>query len=323
MSDSETFEQQIHRIYELLEGSGAQVTWDDHIPDPDNPSQPRQIDISIKKDGKLILVECRDHKSRQDVQWIEELIGRRTSLGADSLIAVSSSGFTAGALKKANRYGIIPRDLRELTDREIKSWGSQVAVTVYFYQYSDLEVSLCFKPESIPRLDKTIVESQLKYHPALQSLFNAAAQQLGTLNLISGEDAGRTVKFGLRLQFDGFQLSGESVMEVDFRGSACLVSREMMASAVFAYGKPSEGSHEREVTVETFELGGTSIIHDANRISVFLDISKLEMPPFCQFRFFQIVGNEEMDHEAFELTGWEKLWVQGRMRISICCKANS
>ena len=143
MSDSETFEQQIHRIYELLEGSGAQVTWADHIPDPDNPSQTRQIDISIRKEWKLILVECRDHKSRQDVQWIEELIGRRTSLGADSIIAVSSSGFTAGALKKANRYGIIPRDLRELTEREIKSWGSPVAVTMYFYQYSDLEVSLC------------------------------------------------------------------------------------------------------------------------------------------------------------------------------------
>jgi hypothetical protein len=105
MSDSETFEKQVHRIYELLEGSGAQVTWDEHIPDPDNLAQTRQIDISIRKDGKLIFVECRDHKSRQDVQWIEELIGRRTSLGADSLIAVSSSGFTAGALKKASRLG--------------------------------------------------------------------------------------------------------------------------------------------------------------------------------------------------------------------------
>ena len=53
MKPSKSFEQQIHRVYEFLEGSGAQVTWDDHIPDPDNPSQPRQIDITIKRDGKL------------------------------------------------------------------------------------------------------------------------------------------------------------------------------------------------------------------------------------------------------------------------------
>ena len=173
------------------------------------------------------------------------------------------------------------------------------------------------KPESIPRLDTTTIESQLKYHPALQSLFNAAA------NLISGGDASRTVEFGLRLQLDGFLLSGEPVIEVDFRGSACLISREIMASAVFAYGKPDEGSQHREVTVESFELGETSIVHDANRISVFLDISKLEMPPFCQFSSFRTVSNEEVDHRAVELIGLEKLWVQGRMHVGIYSRASS
>jgi len=65
---------------------------------PDNPSQPRQIDITIKRDGKLTLVECRHHRSRQNVKWIEEMMGRRVSLEADCAIAVSSSGFTSGAL---------------------------------------------------------------------------------------------------------------------------------------------------------------------------------------------------------------------------------
>jgi hypothetical protein len=58
MKASKAFEQQIHRILELLEGSGAEVTWDDHIPDPDNPSRLRQIDITIRRDGKLTLVAC-------------------------------------------------------------------------------------------------------------------------------------------------------------------------------------------------------------------------------------------------------------------------
>lgn len=100
MKPSKSFERQIHRVYEFLEGSGVQVTWDDRIPDPDNPSQPRQIDITIERDGKLTLVECRHHRSRQNVKWIEEMMGRRVSLKADSAIAVSSSSFTSGALNR-------------------------------------------------------------------------------------------------------------------------------------------------------------------------------------------------------------------------------
>jgi hypothetical protein len=60
MRASQAFEQQIHRIHELLDGTGAEVTWDDHIPDPNNPSQQRQRDVTIIRDGKLTLVECRD-----------------------------------------------------------------------------------------------------------------------------------------------------------------------------------------------------------------------------------------------------------------------
>ena len=75
----------------------------------------------IKRAGLLTLVECRRHKSRQDVQWIEELIGRRTSLDAHAVIGVSSSGFTAGALAKASKHGIILRDLDKLTDQKSRA----------------------------------------------------------------------------------------------------------------------------------------------------------------------------------------------------------
>ena len=105
----------------------AEVTWDERIPDPDNPSQPRQIDITIKRDGKLTIVECRIHKSRQNVKWIEELIGRRASLNADSIIAVSSSGFTSGAIIKSKRFGIILRELAELSNFEVSNWDDQLS----------------------------------------------------------------------------------------------------------------------------------------------------------------------------------------------------
>jgi hypothetical protein len=90
--ESDAFEQQIHRLYELIEGGDAEVTWDDRIPDPDNPRQSRQIDVTIRRGNALTIVECRLHKEPQDVQWIEELIRRRLSLQATSAIAVFASG---------------------------------------------------------------------------------------------------------------------------------------------------------------------------------------------------------------------------------------
>ena len=41
----ETFEKQIQRTHDLIEQPGSMVTWNDHLPDPDNPEQARQIDV--------------------------------------------------------------------------------------------------------------------------------------------------------------------------------------------------------------------------------------------------------------------------------------
>ena len=123
MSKSKNFEKQIERIHRLIEGEGAEVTWDDRLPDPDNPEQLRQIDVTIRYPDSFSIVECRIHTKSQDVKWIEELIGRRQSLHADVVIAVSSSGFTSGAKKKAKKYGVILRDFNTLSEDEIKNWG--------------------------------------------------------------------------------------------------------------------------------------------------------------------------------------------------------
>ena len=95
------------------------------------------------------------------------------------------------------------------------------------------------------------MRSEFTSYPGLQSLFNAAAQQLGTLHLISGEHAGRTVDFGLRLQLAAFHISGEPVVPVDFRGKARLISEEFISPAVFGYSKPDKNFVQREATVET------------------------------------------------------------------------
>ncbi len=69
----------------------------------------REIDIRIinrQNSQKRILVECRDHKRKQNVQWIDELDGKARSLSFTKVIAVSSSGFSKPALDEASDRGI-------------------------------------------------------------------------------------------------------------------------------------------------------------------------------------------------------------------------
>jgi hypothetical protein len=306
MKDSTAFEQQIRRIYELIAESGAEVTWNDHIGDPDNPPRTRQIDVTLRRNGALTLIECRLHKAPQDVQWIECLIGRRISLGAQSVIAVSSSGFTAGALAKARQYGIIARDLQRLTDKEVESWGQRIKLTLYYYQYSELEVSLGFSPETVPSINHNALKLELRSHPIVLSLFNAAAKHLTDQNLLSGPLKGHNVKFGIDIVLD-VPLSGGQVERAAVEGRAELVAINADAPLVRAYGEPNTPSTQREAVIEDFHsIGHTSITHSGDRISTFVDLSQFEIPPFGQFQFVNVEAAQEVDHDAFEIFGIDK-----------------
>jgi hypothetical protein len=186
----------------------------------------------------LTLSECRLSRSRQNVKWIEELIGRRQSLSADAVIAVSSSGFTSGAVRKARRYSVMLRDLRKLTDADVAAWGRPVALTLYFYQYSDLELTLCFSPKSVSKIDAEFAQSELASHPAFRSIFNAAAAQIDTAGLLPSERFGEKIGFGVTLSLGEFRLCGETVDEVDLRGRVSLIAQPVSLQATLAYGRP-------------------------------------------------------------------------------------
>lgn len=237
MDTPDALELQVHRIHELLVRSRADVTWNDHIPDPDNPKQLRQIDITIRRDGKLALIECRLSRRRQDVKWVEELIGRRQSLGADEVTGVASAGFTAGAKKKAARFGVHLRDFQQLSDDEMTNWGRQVALRLYYYQYSEAVVSLGFAEHSVANIDPESLGQEFRSHPVLQSVFNAAASQLDTLTLLARNDT-RTVGVGVAIRPDGVVLSGEPLLERRLKCKAHLVAQDIDPSGVYGYGDP-------------------------------------------------------------------------------------
>jgi hypothetical protein len=53
----------------------------------------------------LLGIECRAWKRPQTIEWVEAMFGKRFHLPTSKLVLVSSSGFTANALKLAEFLG--------------------------------------------------------------------------------------------------------------------------------------------------------------------------------------------------------------------------
>jgi hypothetical protein len=70
----------------------------------------REVDVVIHGEvgGHQVTIgmECRNHQRRQSIGFVEEMKTKHDRLPTDSLILVSSSGFTKGALAKAASFNI-------------------------------------------------------------------------------------------------------------------------------------------------------------------------------------------------------------------------
>ena len=182
MSDaSRELEQLIQRIESLIDPS-ATVLWNQFIPDPANPSQQRQIDVTIDRDGFMTHVECRAHSRPQDVGWIESLIGRRHRLGADSVIAVSSSGFYQTAINAAKADNIELRDLHTLSDSDIASWSDQRRVWLRRLEFLGIEIEYWLLPVS-NGVRAIVPPSLYALHPVLELCCDQSVRSAEDRNL--------------------------------------------------------------------------------------------------------------------------------------------
>jgi hypothetical protein len=120
-----TLELLVKRIESALAPQGAVIKSPDFIKDKVT-GEDREVDVSIRYTVGtvpiLITVECRDHQDTQNDMWLEQLATKRWKIGAARTIAVSSSGFTAPAIKDAQMQGIEVRMVDEITDEVIRSW---------------------------------------------------------------------------------------------------------------------------------------------------------------------------------------------------------
>jgi hypothetical protein len=299
--ESDDFEIFISRIHELLEGQDAKVVWNDKISDPDNPIQDRQIDITVRKDNFLNIIECRLHKAKQNVKWIEELIGRRASLAANNIVGVSYSGFTSGAIKKANKYGVQLYDLKELSDEDVKSWARPIRLSILFYKYENFVVDLYFDINDIEKININDLKNGFQNYYGLRSIFSAPNEFIDSKNLIDLENRANSVKFKVRFKIEDFFLCDKKVQEIEISGKASVEEIELYVPETLGYGTPSDGPIDRTAIVQKYNLGKTYIVHHDDSISISLDLSKLDVPPYWQFRLVNVTSERLVNQECFEI----------------------
>lgn len=120
------FQKLILLLHQQLGPEGATVTESNLIRDEDTGDL-REVDITVEYgEGDrhiTVLIECRNHRRAQTVHWVEELIGKYVNRQGRAIVAVSASGFSRSAKRKAMKHGILPLSIEDATDT---SWLGDV-----------------------------------------------------------------------------------------------------------------------------------------------------------------------------------------------------
>ncbi len=121
------FQKLIHHIHSKIENIDAKVTESAFLIEK-NIVGPiaREIDVLIEKEvkGKIakIAIECRDRSDKDDITWVDSLVGKYKNLDAHKVIAVSNSGFSRAAILKAKANGI---DLKTIDETLQINFGEE------------------------------------------------------------------------------------------------------------------------------------------------------------------------------------------------------
>jgi hypothetical protein len=117
------FEKLVARMICTLSPDGTEVVYDDSIRGHLSQAD-RQIDVSIRsKSGgrtELVIVQCRDHKSRLDVNAVGEFAAVIGDVEASRGVMISVHGWTDTAKTYARALNI---ELLRLVDAEQKIWA--------------------------------------------------------------------------------------------------------------------------------------------------------------------------------------------------------
>lgn len=122
---SNIFQRIVHALYEALKPAGGTVTESAQVSELTSGTV-REVDILAETEAYgiplRIAVEVRGRLKKDDVQWIDGLVGKYRDLGINKVIAVSATGFSPAARNKGAAGGI---HLLSAKDAETHDWPAE------------------------------------------------------------------------------------------------------------------------------------------------------------------------------------------------------
>lgn len=107
---SNLFQKMVTYIAEQLAPNGAQLQESAELPERGITGVVREVDtllvVPVGLTSVRIAIESRDRSRKDDIQWVDDLIGKYALLSVDRVLAISSSGFSAAARQKAELHAI-------------------------------------------------------------------------------------------------------------------------------------------------------------------------------------------------------------------------
>ena len=128
------FQDLIATVYEQITPDGGKVTESGMVFDKDTNTL-REVDILVEyryahHDFKIV-IECRDRSRKDSIEWIDELVGKTSSLDVNKMVAVSKKGFSESAINKARLNGIDTLTVEEAVETDWKKYPIKPGITVF------------------------------------------------------------------------------------------------------------------------------------------------------------------------------------------------
>lgn len=283
----------VEQIEKILLPNGINLKTNDKVFN-DEGVQIAEFDIEIEgrvgTTDLMWLIECRDRPSEGPAPgaWIEQLVGRRDRFGFNKVIAVSTTGFSAGAKEYAEESGIEIRTVTESDLNQNRDWLLTEKVTVFTKGRRLDEVTLLIAESESVEIKTAIKEVlvNLDYkNPILQSpetneyvnildAFHSAVNTVdGIYDELFSENNSKEVK--LRIQYTkdeshyvvDTKFGKVRIREILFSGKIFVKKEELPLSDLKNYNSLSGGKNIASRASINLEIDGVPREISFNKIT--------------------------------------------------------
>lgn len=152
------------RVEAVLAHGKGRVKYNVDLPDK-RTGKPRQTDAVIylaPAFDQFISVECRRQNHKEDVTWIEQLIGKAQGTGSVATIAVSAVDFSESAKTVADQSNITLKTLNQLKEGTLHAWqgtGCWFRSRFDDYNFGGMTVFIAAREEETLELSKGVKQA--------------------------------------------------------------------------------------------------------------------------------------------------------------------